>query len=563
MRFWLALVGAMAASGLATAQGPSRVYTHARTPEKSDLDRVGVKLDWTITLPMDGRRDGLANVQLIPITVPSGNSTRDLVLMIVQMKSGTVALYDAETGQKFWSVQPGNPYPPALHDVAVDFDTVVIIREQLMYGYDLFELNENKKPTALKRDAKLRWSMRLPNMPTTGPASNGQRVVVCFNGNHLVGYEYGYTPPWRTRIAYAEPYKVNRGVYEDYTRWITPDTRSNATPSMTMALSMFGPNFGIQIGVREPAPTAPSFAIVANLLRTNELNSSSDISSTPAVTVVDKISRIQEYSQKDAPPPKMEQRWSDSLPFRVFQTPYVFQFINNDPTSPTKGSLETRMLVVGSERDIRTQSFNGLKNFEVGPDILKSDISAPVAQLETSFYVPTFNGSIYALQADRGLVLWTSNVQGVPASKPAAVAPDVFVTTTQGRLFRLNMLDGSPPKANDGLFGPDGSYSAAAVKQFIAASDKTVFAINAISQLLVIDRKRGSLRGQLDMSGFTYAHLNDVTDRVLLGSNDGKLICLHDPNQVAQKLYRPSIHRRFVAPAPAPAGAEKPADMPK
>jgi outer membrane protein assembly factor BamB len=560
MRSWLAITITLAAAGVSLAQGPSRVYAQARTPDKKDLDRAGVKMAWSLTLPMDGRRDGLAKIQLIPITIPSGAATRDLVLLVVQMQSGTLALYDGETGQKFWSVQPGNPYPPAVHDVAVDFDTVVVIRGQQMYGYDLFEMDEKKKPTGLKRDAKQRWSMRLPNMPTTGPASNGPRIVVCMNGNLLVGYEYGYTPPWKTRITYNEPYKVNRGVYEDYTKWTTPDPKISVTPSMTMALSMFGPNFGIQTDVREPAPPSPSLSVVANLTRPNELNSNSDMSSTPSLNAVDKISRLSEYSQKDAPPPKMEERWSDSLPFRVFQTPYVFQAVVMDPNSPAKGQVETRMIVVGSERDLRAQGFNGVKYAEVGHDIMRSNISAPVAQLDASFFVPTFDGTIYAFRADRGLVLWTSNIQGVPATKPAAVTPDVFVTTTEGRMFRLNIDDGSPPKPSDGLFGQDGGYSAVIVKQFLAASERTVFAIDPISQLLVMDRKRGTIRGRVDMAGYTFTYLNDVTDRVLLGSNDGKLICLHDPAQAAQKLYHPSIHRRF---AQYGAAVEKPMDAGK
>src|SRR5262245_15924330 len=129
MRFWLAMTFAVAVIAPSVAQEHSKVYTAARTPEKTDLDRAGVKMAWSITLPMDGHRDGLAKAQIIPITVPSGNTTRDMALLIVQMRSGTMALYDAETGQRFWSAQPGTPYPSAVHDVAIDFDTVVVIRE--------------------------------------------------------------------------------------------------------------------------------------------------------------------------------------------------------------------------------------------------------------------------------------------------------------------------------------------------------------------------------------------------------------------------------------------------
>ncbi len=183
MRIWLTLMGIVLGTSALFGQAPSRVYTLAHIPEKADLDRAGVKMAWTITLPVERRRDVIANMQLVPITAPSAAGPRNIVLMVVQMESGTLALYDAETGQKFWSVQPAQPYPPSVPDVAIDQNAIIVIREQHMFGYDLFELDSNKKPIALKRSASLRWSMRLPKMPTTGPASNGPYVVVCYNGS--------------------------------------------------------------------------------------------------------------------------------------------------------------------------------------------------------------------------------------------------------------------------------------------------------------------------------------------------------------------------------------------
>lgn len=557
MRFWLTVAGILVLLPSLFGQTNSRVYTRARTPEKADLDRAGAKMAWSITLPMEGRKDGLANLQLVPITAPTVGGTRDMVLMVVQMQSGTLALYDAETGLRYWSAHPGEQYPPSVPDVAIDANTVIVIRAQQMFGYDLFETDATKKPIALKREANLRWSMRLPSMPTTGAVSNGPRVAVCFNGMELVGYEYGYTPPWRTRAQYNEPYKAYRGKYEDFTKWITPDARYNSTPSLVAVHSVFGPNYGFPTEPVEAAPTTPSLTVVANLTRPNELASTSEIASTPSLTAVDTISRINEYSQKDAPPPTMEKRWSDSLPFRVFQTPLLYQTLSRNTVSAAKGQIETRMIIVGSERDIRSEGFDGVKNFQIGPDIIRSNISAPVAQLGLRLFIPTFDGTVYSIQGDRGLVLWTFNLQGVPAHQPAAIEPDLFLTTTRGRLFRVNVNDGTPPKPQDGLFADDGSYSAIIIKQFLAASDHTVFGLNPVGQLVVLDRKRGTVRGKIDMAGYTFAPVNDVTDRVYLASNEGKLICLYDPAQPTQKQYRPSIHRRFEATAPP---MEKPMD---
>jgi hypothetical protein len=391
MRFWLTLIGILTLIPAASAQ---RVYTQARTPDSADLARAGAKMAWSITLPMGGRKDGLANMQLVPITAPSSSGPRDMVLMVVQMESGTLALYDAETGQKFWSAQPGQAYPPSLPDVAIDGNTVIVIRSQHMYAFDLFDVDASKKPIALKREANMRWSMRLPHMPTTGAVSNGPRVVVCFNGNHLVGYEYGYTPPWRTRAQYNEPYKVSRGKYVDYMKWITPDPRFNTTPSLTAVRSVFGPNFGFPTEPVEPAPVAPSLTVVANITRPDELASTSDIASTPSLTAVDTISRVNEYSQKNVPPPVMEERWSDALPFRAFQTPFVYQAVNTGPSGLGRGIVESRMVIVGSERELRSEGFNGVKYYDVGPDIIRSNISAPVSQMELRLFVPTIDGTV-------------------------------------------------------------------------------------------------------------------------------------------------------------------------
>ncbi len=256
----------------------------------------------------------------------------------------------------------------------------------------------------------------------------------------------------------------------------------------------------------------------------------------------------------------MEQRWSESLPFRAFQTPILYQAVNENPYSPGKGRIHTRMIIVGSEHDIISQGFDGVRYYSLGRDAIRSNISAPVDQLGLRLLVPTIDGTIYAFQADRGLALWTFNVQGVPAVKPATIAPDVFVTTTNGQLFRLNADDGTPPKPQDGLFAANGSYSAVRVKQFLSASDRTVFALNPLGKLLVVDRKRGTVRGSIDMAGYNYTPVNDITDRAYLASNDGKLICLYDPAQPRPKQYRPSIHRRFENEGKAAGGQAQPMD---
>src|SRR5262245_7250718 len=69
MRFGLiVLVGLTAATAGWAQQRAS--YAPARVPDRADLAKLNLALEWSITVPLEGPRDGIATVQLIPVPDP-------------------------------------------------------------------------------------------------------------------------------------------------------------------------------------------------------------------------------------------------------------------------------------------------------------------------------------------------------------------------------------------------------------------------------------------------------------------------------------------------------------
>ena len=93
---------AMVLVGLsAYGQTPSRIWTTTVIPTKEVLDRLNMQMAWRTILPVESRRDGIANMQHL------GND------LFVQLRDGLIFNLDPETGAVRWSKRIGNRYPVA------------------------------------------------------------------------------------------------------------------------------------------------------------------------------------------------------------------------------------------------------------------------------------------------------------------------------------------------------------------------------------------------------------------------------------------------------------------
>lgn len=555
----LAILGLMAVGAQAE---PRSAFSRAKTPDARDLARANLKLAWTISLPMLGTRDGIATVQLMPVPDPSRPGA-ERVILIVQLRSGTLAVYDAETGRKLWSKQPPPAYPVAIFEVAYDpRGALIVVRDMFLYRYDLWRWQSETGNTD-ETDNRLAV---MPTIPSTTPVvvvNDTTRpdegvIIVCFNGNRLLVYGKAFEDVRVRPDDTVLDWKVKRS--EELGRVFKPG--DNKFPSLAVARSVFGPDYGLKSDVVRPEPPFPSYAVIHNLSRPNEF--SAKIASTPSLTIVDTVTRLSEYSQRDVKGPTIEAttRRGDALEFRIGQKPELILATSFDALGRPTTVLTPKLVLVGTERDIQIDSISEkhglMPERRLGRGLFRTDIAAPAAFLGNMMYVPTQDGTIYAIDSEYGLVHWTSSLQSVAAHPPAIVDNQVYVTTRVGRLFQLDATTGD--YFSDSVASKDGSFNHDQVRQFLAASSRFVYAIDRSDRLVVFDRKRGTRQGLVDVTGFTLTYLNDVTDRVILGSNDGKLICLQDIASSTQHQYRKARPANMQGKKDEPSPSPKPSE---
>ena len=94
------------AAAATASDDPLRIWSQPPPPSREALDRLNLQLAWAVHVPMDGRRDGFSDIEIVGDQV------------LVQTRSGLVTLLDAENGGRaLWRSRPGRAYeavlPPA------------------------------------------------------------------------------------------------------------------------------------------------------------------------------------------------------------------------------------------------------------------------------------------------------------------------------------------------------------------------------------------------------------------------------------------------------------------
>ncbi len=169
MKRWaFGLLGAMVVTAglvvLAVAAPPDRsqTYTTPFPPPREVLDRLNLQMGWRTYVPTDGRRDGLATVQL---------HNKDL---FVQTRSGLVVLLDAETGVIRWRSRVGVPYRLA-HPLTYNSREVYVVHSTYLFALDM-------------RTGMSRWHFRLPEGVSAPPVADENFIFIAAASGRLSAY---------------------------------------------------------------------------------------------------------------------------------------------------------------------------------------------------------------------------------------------------------------------------------------------------------------------------------------------------------------------------------------
>ena len=159
-----AMIAAAGLAGASVAQSPPlrRLYTQPVPPPTELLDRLNLKMAYRIYVPMDGRQDGLTTVQM---------AGRDLLL---QTRSGMVALIDAETGATSWRQRVGRPYV-AEHALAFNSREVYVLNNVYLYALD-------------RLTGAVNWSFRLPEGVASPPVADENMLYIASVTGLLTAY---------------------------------------------------------------------------------------------------------------------------------------------------------------------------------------------------------------------------------------------------------------------------------------------------------------------------------------------------------------------------------------
>lgn len=188
-RFGISLLLVIVCLVPAVGQAPLRIYTRPEPPSRDVLDRLNLTLAWRTKVPTDGRRDGIASIQLFP-----GKTHNQL---FVQTLSGHVVAMDAENGDTLWRTPVGSPYQVS-QPLAVNSRDVITVRREQIYVLD--RATGKQLLYGVEKDSGLPvYGMALDGIPTTALVADEDAVFVTL-GNRVANY---FLPNFRVALAAA------------------------------------------------------------------------------------------------------------------------------------------------------------------------------------------------------------------------------------------------------------------------------------------------------------------------------------------------------------------------
>lgn len=471
MKLAAPVVAVVVMVGLVAAQPQTRVLSHPQVPSTEALNRLNLKLGWKTGLPVEDSRDGVATVQVFGDRI------------FAQMRNGAVVMINADTGQQLWRTRVGPPYH-VTQPLGVNYDTVFGINGTRMFAID-------------RASGRTKWETILPNIPTTAPVADSQRVYVCVTGNRLLAYrlpipEIDVLPPPPSDTVAARP-----GM--DKAR--PPEPPAKAAPLSGPRVSALGIPYPTESYATTPLSSKPPPATYTPLASATQMGAAFGSNyQLPLNWEYTADSRL-EF------PPVVSMRRPDSSGFLML--------------------FSTRGYIYGSAKNQRLLVYS----FKV-----ESPPSAPVAQYGDFAYIVHEDATIDAMNIETGQQLWRLAIGGTIRRMPIVTDDDLYITPERAGLYRLSRASGEVLWRNR------------QVERFLSANRKYLYALDARNQLVVLDRGRGTVLSTYDLRNFTVPVVNDYSDRLLLAAHDGLLISLYDRDYPAPAFNKQLVEEKKAEP---------------
>jgi outer membrane protein assembly factor BamB len=425
-------------------------------------------------------------------------------LILVQTVSGTVNAISPADGSTLWRARLGAAYH-ASQALAYNAHTIFLVQ-----GTRLFALD--------RKNGRLRWEYHMANAAAAAPVADADHVFVPLGTRDLAALELptAAVPLDARNLPPGSDRKPETG---DEKKPVTAPPES--APEKTSPLPR-------DMQAKPYSPYGVSGRSVSAV--------SAVSSGVRSISAIGSLSSARDAFQSQVVGPQPLPVWK-----------YV-----------SESRLEGAPLLTGESiivTDTNGTTFVLAKaNHELRARIpAEAPVSAPLAQYGETAYVASHDGNLYAYDAGSLTLTWRFTA-GLPiVRKPALNDDDVYVGVDHFGLCRLERGTGREVWRNR------------EASRFLAANKKFVYAAAPDGRLLVLDRARGRLLGSYDAREFVVPVSNEWTDRLLLASHDGLLLCLHDRDRDYRTPMRMKKAEETAAPKPeakppADKGEEKPKD---
>lgn len=512
-----ALALLLSLAGLSSAQQPHAI---PQPPAKSVLDRLNLRQEWAIHLPLEGKRDAVTMIQSLDDQ------------LFVQTRTGHLLAVDAATGRLQWSASLGDGRFTTTYPVAVNSRLVFVVHVTKLY--------------ALYRYTGLvEFQMDLETMPTAGLSADENMLYA------VLAIRPGYGGSTRLEV-----YQLPRPIPVPVTAAGKDVIRGDTPPNPVDTLMQRYPTSGVP---RTDMPEVESTPRPS--LRTVPSGSFAG-STTPSLAVAQTVNPPY-YLESGARTPELLTVPSLRQPYRIFGNdgravqhtasvavipPSVAAALSLSdlrpkgvrPTKLVELALTSRILypllltplrawaATDSEELIAASTKQRVREVYYRATAL---VSATPGQAGDMGYFPLADGNLLAIDLNTGNlvgganVIWRSTVGGLMDHPPLVTRDAIYASGENSGVARIDRTTGKV------LWKSESSADTV-----LASTDDFVYVRNNQGRMLMYDTRQvldpslGRVRPLTgaDLPAFNVPFTNTVTDRLYLAADNGLLVCLRE-----------------------------------
>lgn len=146
----------------------------------------------------------------------------------------------------------------------------------------------------------------------------------------------------------------------------------------------------------------------------------------------------------------------------------------------------------------------------------KSIVSQAARLAPSRIVVASIDGYVYCINEQSSNLIWRFSTGEPIIRSPVVVGDDVYVVTDENNIFRLSAATGLD------------QWSAGGVSGILSASDTRLYCQGRVGRMVIVDRATGSKLTTLPTETLDVQYLNNLTDRIIIGTSEGVIQCLHE-----------------------------------